>query len=345
MNQFKLFSIIAALSILIISCSTEVPLSSGYEEKAIVYGLLDPKAETNYIKITKGFFDAERGALETAKDYDSIYFDTTTLVVELQAKNENGTVMETIIMEPTTEITKEDGDFNSTSNTQSHILYKTDSSLSDEYIYHLKVWNTASDYIATAKTSLVEQTGDTVGSVDKVFLRNPYPAKGRKIHFEPSAEGSMDIQFEFPDSSVVMQCDVNVYISEIIDGNKSNTVVTYRLFKDYEKEKYSGPGNTFYSFIANSLDGSLNASRSLDSVGFKFTYGGEIIHTYQTISGAQTGLIQSQAIPAYSNIENGIGILSSISTAEYKFTDFSDKTIEELTSGSVTGSYGFTFTE
>lgn len=52
-------SIVHTLAVLVIlqmfSCSTEVDNYADYKDITIVYGLLESKADTNFIKITKAF--------------------------------------------------------------------------------------------------------------------------------------------------------------------------------------------------------------------------------------------------------------------------------------------------
>ena len=102
------------------SCTTDFDLSGEYKETAIIYGLLDPAASTQYIKITKGYFNENKSAIESMQEYDSVYYDTTLLIVELEELNENGTTLRTIKMNPTTDFPKEEGDFNATDINHKH---------------------------------------------------------------------------------------------------------------------------------------------------------------------------------------------------------------------------------
>lgn len=56
------------------SCSTDVDIYADYKDTAIVYGLIDAKADTNYVKITRAFCgtnDDPVNAIEAALVYDS----------------------------------------------------------------------------------------------------------------------------------------------------------------------------------------------------------------------------------------------------------------------------------
>ena len=58
------------LAALFFACSTDVDLYAEYEEKPVVYGLLDPDADTNFIKITRTFY-VKDDAYQVAANPDS----------------------------------------------------------------------------------------------------------------------------------------------------------------------------------------------------------------------------------------------------------------------------------
>ena len=67
---FTLFA--AALS----SCTTDVDLYADYKDITIVYAMLNPKADTNYVKITRAFCgtnDNPINANEIAQIYEQLF--------------------------------------------------------------------------------------------------------------------------------------------------------------------------------------------------------------------------------------------------------------------------------
>ena len=58
------------LTALFFACSTDIDLYAEYEEKPVVYGILDPNADTNFIKITRTFY-VKGDAYQTASNPDS----------------------------------------------------------------------------------------------------------------------------------------------------------------------------------------------------------------------------------------------------------------------------------
>ena len=59
-------SLLAFLS----SCSTDIDLYADYKQVPVIYGLLDPTADTNFIKITRAFY-VQGDAYQSAVNPDS----------------------------------------------------------------------------------------------------------------------------------------------------------------------------------------------------------------------------------------------------------------------------------
>lgn len=73
------------------SCSTDVDIYADYKEIPVVYGLIEAKADTNYVKITKAFCgtnDDPINALEAASIYDSSNYPgkLDAFIVELKSR-------------------------------------------------------------------------------------------------------------------------------------------------------------------------------------------------------------------------------------------------------------------
>ena len=86
---------LVALLTIFSSCSTEFNLTGEYQEKALVYGLLDPSDNPNtggdghLFRIQKAFL-GEESAFVMAQNADSSYFKYEDLFVEVAEYDENG---------------------------------------------------------------------------------------------------------------------------------------------------------------------------------------------------------------------------------------------------------------
>ena len=88
---FTLFA--AALS----SCTTDVDLYADYKDITIVYAMLNPKADTNYVKITRAFCgtnDNPINANEIAQIFDSSNYSGKLDARIIEMKNTHGNVFE-----------------------------------------------------------------------------------------------------------------------------------------------------------------------------------------------------------------------------------------------------------
>lgn len=86
----KKLLIFIALSLVLFSCSTDVDLYADYKEIPVVYGLIEAKADTNYVKITRAFCgsnDNPINANEVASDYESSNYPCKldAFIVELKS--------------------------------------------------------------------------------------------------------------------------------------------------------------------------------------------------------------------------------------------------------------------
>ena len=63
--------VIAIMALAFLSCRKEVNLYAEYKEIPVIYGLLDAKADTNFIKITRAFYASNEDASQVAMNPDS----------------------------------------------------------------------------------------------------------------------------------------------------------------------------------------------------------------------------------------------------------------------------------
>ena len=87
------FILVAAFFIAIFaSCSTDVDIYADYKDVAVIYGMLDPRMDTNFIKITRAYCgtnDDPINANEVAMIYDSSNYPgkLDARIIELRSIN------------------------------------------------------------------------------------------------------------------------------------------------------------------------------------------------------------------------------------------------------------------
>lgn len=75
------------------SCKNEINIAAPWKETVVVYGLLDPGAPINYLRIQKAFLDPDGNAFQFTQNPDSIY--PSNLAVKLFVRL-NGNIIDTI---------------------------------------------------------------------------------------------------------------------------------------------------------------------------------------------------------------------------------------------------------
>ena len=74
MRNIRFIPFLCMLIVVFGSCTTDVDLYADYKDVPIIYAMLNPRADTNYIKITRAFCgtnDNPINANEIAQIYDS----------------------------------------------------------------------------------------------------------------------------------------------------------------------------------------------------------------------------------------------------------------------------------
>ena len=78
-------SIVLFASMFLFSCNTKVDVFSEGEETTVVYAMLDPSADTNFIKITKSIIG---NIYEVGQDYSQSNYEYGEIAVELKRLND-----------------------------------------------------------------------------------------------------------------------------------------------------------------------------------------------------------------------------------------------------------------
>ena len=55
MKHFHIIPVVVLFIVVFASCSTDVEIYADYKDVAIIYGMLNHRADTNYVKITRAF--------------------------------------------------------------------------------------------------------------------------------------------------------------------------------------------------------------------------------------------------------------------------------------------------
>lgn len=299
------FSSVVIFFLLFSSCTTDFDVVAPYKETMVIYGLLNPTEKTQYIRISKAFL-GEGNSLIMAQERDSIHY-ADILDVKLK-RIKNGAVIQTISLQRETTIPKNGGVFHY----PYQVLYSTTDSIRADSKYRIEVYNTQTGLTCSGETKIVGHfNGDT--PADHLPNVTPSfdftPAGIYEADFYPAPNGyvyNMTIRFHYKDVNLVSHDTT----SRFVDWNFGDQVVGTNQSR---KISYSLYRPDLYRIVGGNIplvDTSLIERRfGSPPIEFMFTAGTEDLYTYQQLVQPSDGIVQER--PLFSNIENGIGLITS----------------------------------
>ena len=304
------------------SCSTDVDIYADYKEIPVVYGLIEAKADTNYVKITRAYCgsnDNPINALEVAQVYDSSNYPgkLDAYVVELKSTDEGQTYQPTgrrFFLDTLTVHNKAFGVFYA----PHQLIYYTTEHFNtkqgnNKYRYRLYVVPPYHDTV-TAETS-VAGGNVSVSQAQISFQSTPSNAVSR-LTFMSADEAvlyEIGMRFEYweshsgqPMTKKQIEWSYEPRTLEMFE-KVENTDNLYRLY-------YSV--NTLFNLMETAIGNDTvwdadhpNVIRQMgDFTVFIAAAGEDFNNFYQFLQSTQSGLSLSTE---YTNIEGGCGLFSS----------------------------------
>ena len=319
-KHFLFFLSLTGLALLN-ACTTDVDLYADYKDIPVIYGLLNAKADTNYIRINRAFSgsnDSHINANEVALIADSCNYPGKLRAYIVEYRNVYGNdyqpTGDTLMLDTTTIRDKHDGIFYSPNQ---KVYFTTDkdkfsnNNSHSKYLYKLVV-HKGNDTI-TAKTGIVGGEGFKIATYSLNFNAEPSDRTG-KIKFS-AAENAVfyDLEFVFNyhesinggpmvDKQVSYSCG-----SKSIDGLTTENSLYFFTYNE----------NILFNLLEEAIGADTvydnnhpNVERSFDikPIQIKLSAGADELYNYIQVN-SETGF--SQAVPDYTNVTGGYGVFSS----------------------------------
>lgn len=302
MKKILLLILPLLLMIFLYSCEEDFEMNAPYQDITVVYGLIDQGQDSIFIKINKAYL-GDGNVLEMAKIEDSSEY-----VNGLEAVIEEWNSSNFIRSYPLDTITIKDKDTGTFYNPY-QVIYFTQYQPNQDNEYRLTVY-VHGDTI-TGKTGMVN-----IFSIDK-------PSAGSKfIQFKPDTDGSVEwqsakngrryevvIRFNFKETWNDSPDTVYRYVDWFLGTKKSlKTNGGQDMVFEYKN-------NSFYAIISDRIPYENEAEeenvreRYTNDVDVIIAVAGEDLNTYMEVNEPSTSIVQDK--PDYTNITNGIGLLSS----------------------------------
>lgn len=330
----NILGILIILSVFAFSCKTDFDVNADYKDITLVYGLLDQHDSVHYIKINKAFL-GNASAYDMAAVSDSVNY-TNAIVYLMPIKD--GVEGTKIKFDTTTSIQKLPGTFA----TDKNYIYKSTATLNQDYSYKLMI-DIGTKHISSQTTLIQDFYVVKPASYQNVSFENykiPYPVEWKSAKNGKIYELTLRLHYweeDHNNGNAITEHAVDWVLPSKV-ANSSDGGETMKLDISCEN---------FYSQIASAIEPKPGVVRIVKkaSIDFLFLVGGDALNTYIEVSQPSNGLVQDK--PAYTNIDNGIGIFSC--RLHYNSTDkpglygkrISDGTIDTLAQGQFTKTLGF----
>jgi len=298
MKNIYLFIII---SLLASSCETDFDVNANWQEVTIVYGLIDPNEEIQFVKINKAYL-GEGDAIQMSSISDSTNYNPSELKVTIYrikelSFNQYDTISSVLLHD--TIIDKDDGIF-STDNNIIYTFKKPVSFYNTNSFYSLEVINLSSGHKVTSQTEIIKDFSfESLNSSFEWGLYNGDLADSLKFR-------TKNIEWTKSNNGEIYQLDI---IINYIENNDTINLVWSQPLIEYSSGNMTTKikGDLFFQFLLNNL--SNNTTKQFISLDLLMTVGTDDLKTYINVNKPFSGIVQER--PVFSNINNGIGLFSS----------------------------------
>lgn len=348
-------------------CSTDFDLVGDYQDRAVVYALLDPDdnpangGDGHFFRIQKMFL-GQASAFDMALVPDSNYFDPAVITVNLLEFGQGNTVsrfpMDTVTIDGKETGDPDDNEFDFFGPKQR--LYVSVRNIDPAKEYGLEVIKTDpatqdTTYMADSRTFIVNKSTFR-------FLTPSSNAQGAQIPqvmdlFSPTQQTFKDysVRFNTAKDAPIYEVWFRFHYREIINGTETAKSVEWRAGTLRNAGLQGGQtvqsvisGENIIRRIGELVPLNPDAVRiigiprvpdtqqsSTKDVDIVIRMGGRYLADFMEINSPDnTGAVQDR--PTYTNINNGVGLLSSRTTATFEGVYFNDATLTVIESSPFT---------
>ena len=323
MKKIHFILIISLFITIFASCSTDVDLYAEYQDIPIVYAMLNPKADTNFIKITRAFCgtnDNPIDAREVALIADSSNYPGKLDVRLIELKKTHGDLYEptgrVIALDTITLHDKKAGTFYSPDQT---------------FYYTTEPFNTGKDEIKYKyRLVVVKPNGDSLTAQTGMVGNEEFSIMTSGVNFQVApTEGVRKIMFRADGFAPLYEVSMQFNYREQKAGQgvkRKNVSRTFGTKSINEYHKLEGTDNSYYleyslNWLFNALAYAIggdtivdpnhpNVTRYIDDFVISISAAGEDLAYYYIANQVQAESPMS-LVTTYTNIEGGYGLFSS----------------------------------
>ena len=283
-------------------------INAEYRNLTVIYGLLDPDEDTNYIRIQRGYL-GDAAASASYDRSDSLYYDSADIDVVIREYNSGeSNVLREAPMIFDNSIALDDGIFTG----EGYGLYRvpSDFTLARDKEYEVAVTRLSDGSISSARTGIV-------GTITLTQPRQPLNQRfyDGRIEFDID----QDLEGRNPDATLKMtayQTIIYFHYKEVNLDAGTEEFKTEIMRLPLEESTFDEQNLLFGSGSLNaalagrlSKDPSKRILRFFQDLDIRIVGASEELMTYIDLNRPATGVNQNR--PQYQQVVNGTGILSS----------------------------------
>ena len=335
MNKIFSLSAIAAVSLAVFSsCETEVDLTAPYASTTVVFGLLDPQADTQFVKITKTFLgDGNLNEYAMIRDSSEYKWEEFASLKIEEYVTGNPYPVATHNLQPITIHSKDvNGMFYGPEQTVYYFASPTGINPNAKY-------KLVADFVSRpdvfAWTNVIPSAN--------VFFQSPQTNLGLSFASTNTVTGAIDyrdnvsIRWTPIDNAEIYDLALRFYYTENLYGDDGLTqlISSTDKFIDWKIGTFNADNidlnsgyynltfnaEPFFSFLGTNLETNLRIRREAGTYDGNKTRAFELrmglandeLKTYINVNNPVTGIIQER--PGYTNIVGGLGLFASRASA------------------------------
>ncbi len=348
---------IAIALISLLSCNNDIDINGEYEDIHVVYGILNPSQQRQFIRINRAFL-TEGNVYDAAKISDSINFSHKIDVI-VEEIDKNNMLVKTYYLD-TIHVDRHSDTFGEgkqavyyfdSENIYQIVGYNTLSKdtiwFNPEHKFMLRINNYQKELYSEAETNLIPSITINKPSSFTQFLSF-------------ISENKYNIEMKSVNRGKVYEAKFIIYYREEYTDNPSEHIHKQIEWKLGRLKSNRLTGNedifisyfptTFFSILNNSIPVKENVKRYLGKsvivggidnhidIQLILTVGTDDLNTYIDVNSPSASIIQDK--PIFTNISNGIGIFASKRVLKLNY-EINSLTRQELRNNPLTSALNF----
>jgi len=340
----KIWFVLLAIGALFSSCSTELDINADWEERTIVYSIINRNNTEHFIRIHKAYLDPSRAALSIAPIKDSLYFSNADVRIE---EYKNNTLTSTFVCDRIDTNAMQPGTFAN----PNQVLYRfyTPNRLDSSAEYRLRIvtpngnivrskMSPIGGYPFRSQENAIFPPNIALITVDSTRPLNwSSPAPFRVIFRAPRNAKSYNLTLRIVYNEWPTQGPISDSIVKFVDWNRvdRNLITGVNTSESKEIRLF---GRELFAYMNASIPVNPSVSRRMRGVSFFLTFADEELTNFLTLNTSSQSATDIR--PEYTNIENGLGIFGTTGSVPEKSPQFSTSAYEGFSYRWVLGGTG-----